>query len=46
MYGLICILTPYIYVTYVVLHATKCHVPLVLQNYTNLQLHVSHATEF
>ncbi len=27
-------------------HATACHVQLVLGNYTNLQLHVSHATEF
>jgi len=27
-------------------HAIECHVQLVLYNYTNLQLHVSHATEF
>jgi hypothetical protein len=26
-------------------HATACHVQLVLGNCTNLQLHVSHATE-
>jgi hypothetical protein len=36
----------YIYVAYLVSHATKCHVQLVLCNYTNVQLHVSHATEF
>jgi hypothetical protein len=46
MYGCACILKPYIHVAYVVLHATECHVQLVLGNYTNLQLHVSHATEF
>jgi len=27
-------------------HVIKCHVQLVLGNYTNLQLHVSHAIEF
>ncbi len=27
-------------------HATRCHVQLVLCNYTNLQLHMSHAIEF
>ncbi len=27
-------------------HATGCHVQFVLCNYTNLQLHVSHAIEF
>ncbi len=27
-------------------HATEYHVQLILCNYTNLQLHVSHATEF
>ncbi len=26
-------------------HATKCHVQLVLGNYTNLQLHVLHEIE-
>jgi hypothetical protein len=28
------------------LHATKCRVQFVLCNYINLQLHVSHVTEF
>jgi hypothetical protein len=41
-----CILTLYIHVVYVVSHATECHVQLVLCNYTNLQLHVSHVTKF
>jgi len=40
------ILTPYIHVAYVVSHVTECHVQLVLGKYTNLQLHVSHATKF
>jgi hypothetical protein len=35
-----------VFVAYVVSHATECHVQLVLGNYTNLQLHVLHATEF
>jgi hypothetical protein len=38
--------TPYINVAYIVSHVTECHVQLVLCNYTNLQLHVSHAIEF
>ncbi len=46
MYGWTCILAPYICVAYVVSHAIECHVQLVLCNYTNLQLHVLHATEF
>jgi hypothetical protein len=46
MYVWTCILTPYIHVAYILSHATACHVQLVLGNYTNLQLHVSHATEF
>jgi hypothetical protein len=29
-------ITPYIHVAYVMSHATKCHVQLVLCNYTNL----------
>ncbi len=33
-------------VAYVLWHAIECHVQLVLCNYTNLQLHVSHVTEF
>jgi hypothetical protein len=40
------VLTLCIHVAYVVLHAIECHVQLVLCNYTNLQLHVLHATEF
>jgi hypothetical protein len=40
------LLTSYINVAYIVSHATECHVQLVLCNYTNLQLHASHATEF
>jgi len=46
MYVWTCILTPYIHVAYVMSHATTCPMQLVLCNYTNLQLHVSHATEF
>ncbi len=41
-----CIWALYIHVAYVLSHATECHVQFVLCNYTNLQLHVSHATEF
>jgi hypothetical protein len=40
------VLTLYIHVAYVVSHATKCHVQLVLNNYMNLQLHVSHVIKF
>jgi hypothetical protein len=39
-------MSTYLHVAYVLSHATECHVQLVLCNYTNLQLHVSHATEF
>ncbi len=46
MYVWTCILTPYIHVAYVLLHATACHVQPVLGKCTNLQLHVSHATKF
>jgi len=46
MYGWTCILTSYIHVAYVVSHAIECHVQLILCNYTNLQFHVLHATEF
>jgi hypothetical protein len=46
MYGLTCKLTLYIHVAYVMSHATECLVQLVLNNYANLQLHVSHAIEF
>jgi hypothetical protein len=46
MYVWTCILTPYIHVAYVMSRATGCRVQLVLCNYTNLQLHVSHAIEF
>jgi hypothetical protein len=41
MYVWTCILTPYIHVVYVLLHAIACHVQLVLGNYINLQLHAT-----
>ncbi len=46
IYRWTCIWAPYIHVAYVLSDATECHVQLVLCNYTNLQLHVLHATEF
>jgi len=43
MYVWTCILTPYIHVAYILLHATACPMQLVLCNYINLQLHLSHS---
>ncbi len=39
------IFVSYIHVAYILSHATKCHVQLVLSNYINLSLHVLFTTK-